>query len=125
MKTVGELNLNPGDVVKREDGTFGLVVDWDEGRGTSYDLRIWWHHDLEWEGYDDGERVSWEVVPKPVPTVASLGLKFGDVVRCDGTNYLVASVQDLALWLLPADGYSKQLELSAPVPDGFRKVETN
>jgi hypothetical protein len=124
MKTVGDLNLKPGDVVKREDGTLGVVVEWDENRHTSHDLTVWWHHETDYDCYDDGEPCAWEVVPKPVPTVASLGLKAGDVVRWGDGNWLVEAFGSESVGLINRNRVVACVKLAAPVPEGFRKVVT-
>jgi hypothetical protein len=124
MKTVGELGLKPGDVVKREDGTLGVVVlgdapDWREGMGQTY---VWWHHDTTPSLHHNSKEAAWEVVPKPVPTVASLGLKVGDVVRWGTANWLVQLFGSESVFLIAPSGQASGVKLAAPVPEGFRKV---
>lgn len=123
MKTVGDLNLMPGDVVKREDGTLGVVVRNPYGDADSFpDVCVWWHHESEINYYRDRAPVAWEVVPKPVPTVASLGLTVGDVVRWGGHNHLVTDVNPYFVWLRGVGNASASVDKSDPVPEGFRKV---
>jgi len=125
MKTVGELALKPGDVVKHVCGMLGVVVRNPYGDADSFpDVCVWWHHESEINYYRDRTPVPWEVVPKPVPTVASLGLKAGDVVRWGDGNWLVEAFGSESVGLINRNRVVACVKLAAPVPEGFRKVVT-
>ncbi len=121
MKTIGELGLKVGDRVKRPDGTGGTAVD---VFGAGKAVWVHWDYQPEAHRYDVSESVAWEVVPKPVPTVASLGLKVGDVVRWGGRNYLVESFGSESVMLLDSGGCLNCVKIADPIPENFRKVVT-
>lgn len=75
MKTVAELNLKVGDRIQSGDRT-GTVV----GVSVGHYLNVIWDWNTQYAQYPLDFTVNWTLLPKPEPTLASLGLKAGDPV---------------------------------------------
>lgn len=125
--TVAELNLRTGDRIQ-EGNHFGTVLGQDYEACADYIYyRVQWDWDSGPTRYSDTQQVQWVALPRPVPTLASLKLKTGDVVQvtdCGNLYGLVHSTDSFVVDVLLWSKAIKSYELTQPASLLKKVLET-
>lgn len=114
MKTVADLNLKVGDRIRSGGRTGTVCSHWVSSAYHHTDVLWDWEPKITHYTHEKKE-VDWQKLPKPEPTLASLGLKVGDPVLLNYAVWLVSEVREADVLFICSTGVTQKYPLSKPL----------